>query len=55
MKMLSIILEYYHKGSEAIAKGVPMVKLRSSPWYRTWPRCACPSPTMMQERSIGCS
>jgi V/A-type H+-transporting ATPase subunit A len=28
MKMLSIILEYYHKGSEAIAKGVPMVKLR---------------------------
>ncbi|MFA6844582.1 MAG: V-type ATP synthase subunit A [Sphaerochaetaceae bacterium] len=28
MKMLSIVLEYYHKGSEAIAKGVPMVKLR---------------------------
>jgi V/A-type H+-transporting ATPase subunit A len=28
MKMLSIILEYYHKGSEAISKGVPLVKLR---------------------------
>jgi V/A-type H+-transporting ATPase subunit A len=28
VKMLSIILEYYAKGSEAIVKGVPMVKLR---------------------------
>jgi V/A-type H+-transporting ATPase subunit A len=26
--MLSLILEYYTKGSEAIVKGVPMVKLR---------------------------
>jgi V/A-type H+-transporting ATPase subunit A len=28
MKMLAIILEYYQKGSMAITKGVPMVKLR---------------------------
>ncbi|WP_320127384.1 V-type ATP synthase subunit A [uncultured Sphaerochaeta sp.] len=28
VKMLATILEYYQKGSEAIAKGVPMVKLR---------------------------
>jgi V/A-type H+-transporting ATPase subunit A len=28
VKMLSLILEYYTKGSEAIVKGVPMVKLR---------------------------
>jgi V/A-type H+-transporting ATPase subunit A len=28
VRMLEVILEYYHKGSEAIAKGVPMVKLR---------------------------
>ncbi len=27
MRMLSIILDYYHKGAEAIAKGVPMAKL----------------------------
>jgi len=26
--MLDIILEYYQKGTEAIAKGVPMVKIR---------------------------
>ena len=28
MKMLAIILDYYHKGIQAIGKGVPMVKLR---------------------------
>ncbi|MDD3902555.1 MAG: V-type ATP synthase subunit A [Sphaerochaeta sp.] len=28
VKMLSVILDYYQKGSEAIAKGVPMVKIR---------------------------
>lgn len=28
VRMLAIILDYYKKGSEAIAKGVPMVKLR---------------------------
>ncbi len=28
MKMLAIILDYYHKGIQAISKGVPMVKLR---------------------------
>ncbi len=28
VRMLEIILEYYQKGSEAIAKGVPMVKIR---------------------------
>ncbi|HKL60098.1 MAG TPA: V-type ATP synthase subunit A [Sphaerochaeta sp.] len=28
VRMLDIILEYYQKGSEAISKGVPMVKIR---------------------------
>ncbi|MDT4762010.1 V-type ATP synthase subunit A [Sphaerochaeta sp. PS] len=28
VRMLDIILEYYQRGSEAIAKGVPMVKIR---------------------------
>ena len=28
MKMLSIILRYYDLGSEAISKGVPLVKVR---------------------------
>lgn len=28
MKMLAIILDYYHKGIQAIGKGAPMVKLR---------------------------
>jgi len=28
VRMLEIILEYYQKGTEAIAKGVPMVKIR---------------------------